>query len=101
MMANLSIILAMRGKSSQIWMPGTLVEIGLNSPRTSIGAFGLRSKLSIWEGPPGMKMLMTDLWELPVPALASKERRLESDNPPAAIPPILRKDRRDTGAQSG
>ena len=34
---------ARRGRCSPIWMPGTLVAIGLNSPRTSAGAFGLRS----------------------------------------------------------
>ena len=53
MMANLSIILAMRGNSSQIWIPGTLVWIGLNSPRTSAGASGLRSHMSMCGGPPG------------------------------------------------
>src|ERR1041384_1190372 len=100
MITNLSIIRAMRGKSSQIWMPGTLVEIGRNSPRISEGELGFRSKESMWEGPPGRKMLMIDLWELPVPALASTERSWESDSPPAARPPTFRKARRDMGAQS-
>src|SRR5262245_51156839 len=35
---HLSMRAAMRGKTSQIWMPVTLVWIGLNSPRISLGA---------------------------------------------------------------
>jgi hypothetical protein len=50
MMANLSIIFAMRGKSSQIWMPGTFVLMGRNSPRISDGALGFRSNMSRCEG---------------------------------------------------
>ncbi len=53
MMANLSIIVAIRGKCSQIWMPGTFVSIGLNSPRNSVGASGFRSHMSMCGGPPG------------------------------------------------
>ena len=41
MNANFSADRAMRGKHSPIWMPGTLVAIGLNSPRISAGALGL------------------------------------------------------------
>ncbi len=52
-MANLSIIAAIFGNSSPIWMPGTLVLIGLNSPRISAGASGLRSHMSRCGGPPG------------------------------------------------
>ena len=33
-------------------MPGTLVLIGLNSPRYSTGASGFRSYMSMWLGPP-------------------------------------------------
>ena len=51
---NLSIMLAMRGNNSQISIPGTLVLIGLKSPRISTGEYGLRSQRSICEGPPGM-----------------------------------------------
>ena len=53
MMANLSIIFAMRGKCSQMSMPGTFVLIGLNSPRMSTGASGFKSHMSWWGGPPG------------------------------------------------
>ena len=37
MIASLSIIFACSGRCSQIWMPGTFVVIGLNSPRISAG----------------------------------------------------------------
>ena len=47
--AALSIRPASRGKTSQISTPGTLVAIGLNSPRISAGASGLRSNVS-WCG---------------------------------------------------
>ena len=50
---NLSIIRAMRGNSSQISMPGTLVAIGRKSPRISAGAFGFKSQRSKCDGPPG------------------------------------------------
>src|SRR5262245_6236689 len=41
-------------------MPGTWVDIGLNSPRISAGALGFRSNVSSWEGPPQAKMRMHD-----------------------------------------
>ena len=74
MTANLSIIAASRGSSSQISMPGTLVAIGLNSPRISAGASGLRSNMSWCGGPPGRKTMMTALCELRIPACASAAR---------------------------
>ena len=46
MMAKSFMRLANRGSNSQIWMPGTAVEIGLNSPRYSAGALGFRSNVS-------------------------------------------------------
>jgi hypothetical protein len=46
MMANLSIIFAILGMYSEIWMPGTLVPMGLNSPRTLDGASGFKSTMS-------------------------------------------------------
>ncbi len=61
MTANLSIIFASRGNTSQMSMPGTAVLIGLNSPRTSAGASGLRSHRSWCGGPPPRKTLMTAL----------------------------------------
>jgi hypothetical protein len=50
--ANLSAIFAWSGNSSQTSMPGTFVLIGLNSPRYSAGAAGLRSYMSMCDGPP-------------------------------------------------
>ena len=46
MTATLSIRVARRGKTSPIWIPGTLVAIGLNSPRISSGAVGFMSQVS-------------------------------------------------------
>ena len=43
---------AVRGSSSQNWMPGTLVEMGLNGPRISNGRRGLGSNVSCCGGPP-------------------------------------------------
>ena len=62
-MAHLSITAAILGKTSQIWMPATLVGIGLNSPRISTGASVLMSHMSWWGGPPPRKMLITALWD--------------------------------------
>src|SRR5436190_3040666 len=53
--ASLSIFFATRGSNSEIWMPGTLVEIGLKllSP-------GLGSQVSTWLGPPSSQSRMQD-----------------------------------------
>ena len=56
-MASLSARLASRGKSSEIWIPGTAVEIGLNE------LCGFGSHVSIWLGPPSRKSKMQD-WAL-------------------------------------
>src|SRR3982750_4526319 len=45
-------------------MPGTLVLMGLNSPRMLDGASGFGSQMSIWLGPPCRKTIITDLAEL-------------------------------------
>jgi hypothetical protein len=42
------------GRCSQILMPGTLVAMGINSPRMPSGASGFRSNVSCWDGPPVM-----------------------------------------------
>ena len=42
-----------------MWMPGTLVAIGLNSPRTSAGASGFRSHMSCVAAPPSRYSRMT------------------------------------------
>ena len=63
------------GKTSPIWMPGTLVAIGLNSPRISTGASVLMSHMSWCGGPPPRKMLMTALcWLVRAPARASARK---------------------------
>ena len=74
-MASLLAWRARWGKCSQTEMPGTSVAIGSNGPRTSAGASGFMSKVSIWLGPPVKKMNSTPLargtLELPVPALVA------------------------------
>ena len=50
--AVLCIHWAMPGRCSQIWMPGTLVLAGRNSPRISTGAFGFKSTMSCVAAPP-------------------------------------------------
>src|SRR5438105_1410439 len=58
--AYLSARFARFGSSSEISIPGTLVLIGLNSPRTSAGASGFMSQRSMWLGAPQLKIRMTD-----------------------------------------
>ena len=41
--------------------PGRLEAIGLNSPRSSAGAFGFMSKVSCWGTPPNWCRKITDL----------------------------------------
>ena len=52
MTARRSITRAVCGMCSQTRSPGTLVAIEPNSPRTSAGAFGFMSTVSMWLGPP-------------------------------------------------
>ena len=72
MNANLSAIAAIFGKHSQIWMPVTLVLIGLNSPRISLGASVLISHMSWCGGPPPRNTLMTALCDV-LPRLCSAQ----------------------------
>ena len=51
---------ARRGRCSQMCTPGTVVAIGLNSPRISGGASGFRSNVSRWLGAPVRKTRITD-----------------------------------------
>ena len=55
---NLWASLAMRGKCSQICSPGTVVGIGLNSPRYWSGDSGFKSHVSCCAGPPHMNNTM-------------------------------------------
>src|SRR5215472_17131688 len=48
----------MRGKFSEISMPGTFVLIGLYGPRISAGALGFMSQVSSCEGPPTRNSMM-------------------------------------------
>ncbi len=96
---SLSIMPARRGKCSQISMPGTLVLMGLNSPRTSAGASGFRSYMSWCGGPPGRKIMITERAERR-PLAASARRMSLIDNPPKASPPIFRNPRRETRSQN-
>ena len=91
----LSIIRAVRGISSPTWMPGTLVAIGLNSPRTSAGASGLGSQVSCCGGPPRWKRTMQAL-ALPrvAPAARARRSRAGSDRPKALRPPTRSHSRR-------
>src|SRR5206468_5668005 len=91
---------ACRGRCSPIWMPGTLVAIGLNSPRTSTGALGLRSYMSMWLGPPASHSRMTDRRGVPFSrAWARRHSRPGSVSPPSARLPTFRKVRRLTPSQ--
>src|ERR1044071_9933225 len=83
--ANLSIRLAIFGNSSEIWMPGTLVEIGLKL----LLVFG--SQVSTWLGPPSSQNRIPAL-ALPLgvaesAAAASASRRESPKKPrePAVI----------------
>ena len=58
---TLSITCASRGSRSQTFSPGTLEGMQPNSPRTSTGASGLGSNVSIWLGDPYMNSNMHDL----------------------------------------
>ena len=73
-MENLSICLADSGRCSLIWMPLTLVGIGLNSPRYSAGASGLRSQVSRWLGPPPFQIRMTEVSLVALPFAACSAR---------------------------
>src|ERR1022692_4459431 len=48
----------MRGKFSEISIPGTLVLIGLYGPRISTGALGFMCQVSSCDGPPTRNSMM-------------------------------------------
>src|SRR5262249_55745220 len=83
-------------------MPGTLVAIGSNGPRTSAGGSGLGSQGSIWLGAPTRKR------EVDVRAFfffaegraAFWARNLGSVRPRAAMAPACRKSRRVRPSQN-
>src|SRR5436305_14266609 len=98
MIDHLSIIRALIGSRSQIWIPGTLVGIAPNSPRYSIGASGFGSQVSCWLGPPLIQRIITDRSReiaFPLPAAAASAlNRSASDSPASPSTPILRNERR-------
>src|SRR5262245_57713323 len=57
--AILCIQVAVSGRCSPIWIPAALLSIGLNSPRISAGASGLRSHMSCEAAPPSRYSRMT------------------------------------------
>src|SRR5581483_2611346 len=68
-------------------MPGALVAIGLKSPRYSAGALGLRSKVSMWLGPPQSHTTRIDLGLLRRASSARLCRRNRSVKPREHSPP--------------
>src|SRR5579862_6541154 len=90
MTENLCMIFAVRGSNSEIWMPGTDVEIDLKLPRTSLGASGLGSNVSSWLAPPFWNNTIQETSLRLVSFASSRGRSI----PANARPPILRKLRR-------
>src|SRR5437773_1843943 len=88
--ANLSMRFAIFGSNSEIWMPGTLVEIGLKL------LFVLGSHVSTWLGPPSSQKRITAC-ALPfrgdlVAAAADSTSRSENPRKPSdpAVTKLLR-----------
>jgi hypothetical protein len=71
------ICLASFGKCSQIWMPGTLVLIGLNSPASAVPGF--MSQVSFWLGAPDIHKRMHDFGRLPATGAAAASRPIQPD----------------------
>jgi hypothetical protein len=88
------------GRCSPIWMPGTFVLIGLNSPRNSAGALGFKSYMSIWLGPPACQIRITDRRGV-LDAFSAARRRSNpgSVSPPRARLPTFKNVRRLTPSQ--
>src|SRR6516165_2317173 len=101
-MAYLSARRASRGRSSEIDMPGTLVAMGRNSPRTVSGASGFMSHRSIWLGAPALKIRMTDRALLRAVVLPAASARIQSDqNNPRPPRPASPRKRRRVGRTKG
>jgi hypothetical protein len=76
MMAACRVSRAKFGHSSQISIPGTAVAMGLKGPPCSVP--GLRSKVSLWLGPPAIHSRMHDFGR----ALAAAAPRASAGNQP-------------------
>ena len=96
----LSMIAAVLGIISLRSIPGTLVRIGWNGPRISLGAVGFRSTMSWWGGPPGSRIMIVALWGRETPWTDSAASISRNPIPPMAKLPIDRKLRRDTPSQN-
>ena len=93
-------IAAVLGIISLRSIPGTLVRIGWNGPRISLGAVGFRSTMSWWGGPPGSRIMIVALWGRETPWTDSAASISRNPIPPIARLPIDRKLRRDTPSQN-
>ena len=86
---------------SENWSPGTLVAIGLNSPRIAAGASGFMSHMSSWLGPPLRKTRMHasafGVGPKPVRRASSALSRPGRPRPQSPIPPTWSIRRRETG----
>src|SRR5436309_1224129 len=78
-------------------MPGTVVAIGLNSPRISTGAAGFMSHMSRWLGPPLRKMRMQASADAAcgLAGLSRASRSRGKDSPSMPIAPTCSTWRRD------
>src|SRR5712675_1260444 len=107
MSVTLSIWSASIGMTSLTSMPGTLVLIGLKSPRTLEGALGLGSQISMWLGPPCRNSMSTDLAaphalgfdSVFAAAAAFHERNSGRFKPSKPAPPMRINSRRDQPSQ--
>src|SRR5215472_3015200 len=91
--ANLSMRLAIFGSNSEMWMPGTLVEIGLKL------LLDLGSQVSMWLGPPSSQQRITAL-ALALgfkPASVAADSTCRKERPRKPSDPAVIKLRRLTG----
>src|SRR5579859_3232936 len=79
-----SISCASFGKCSLIWMLGTFVAIGLNSPPSLVPGF--KSNVSLWLGPPSIHRRMHDLCLAPELAARLANTLSQPDNDTAETP---------------
>src|SRR5262245_6724032 len=93
-MAACCISLAYGGKCSLMWMPETLVSIGLKVPALAVPGF--RSKVSLWLGPPAIHRRMHDFGLAPWAAApwAMTLNQPDSDRPETPAAASFRASRR-------
>jgi hypothetical protein len=93
---NLSASFAVFGRISASCVPATLVAVGLNGPRTSAGALGFGSNVSICDGAPtSIRKMQFTSPSLPPLSAAFADRKPGSVRPSGASAPACRKSRRD------